>query len=99
MGTNYYWQTVTKHMPNGKYPPIDMDDPAVHIGKRSAAGGSSMVFTWAQEATATEGICSQHEDEPLVIDEYGRVLTGRQFKDVVSECAFSDTEAIGEWFS
>ena len=38
MGTNFYWKTETNVLPTGETVDDDRMNPAIHIGKRSAAG-------------------------------------------------------------
>lgn len=57
-------------------------------------------FSWAQEPERVGAICEKHAEEQIVEDEYGRLLTGREFLDMLlANCAVQFTEWIGQEFS
>ncbi len=56
-------------------------------------------FTWAQDPAAVRATCSGVR-EPIVVDEYGRKLTGFEFlRMLTTNCPIEFTELIGEAFS
>lgn len=64
-------------------------------GVRGAAS-----FSWAQDPEAVGAICEQRADEPIIEDEYGDPLTGREFLAMIrSNCPIQFTEMIGLEFS
>lgn len=57
-------------------------------------------FSWAQDPERVGAICDAHPNEPLVVDEYGAVLTGREFMAMLrANCAITLTDVIGMVFS
>ena len=164
MGTNFYLNGYV--LESGEYvegEEHDEDNPAVHIGKRSAAGpycwdcnqtlivgGESQIhkwhtdvspccpscgatpancdafkegavavelgfsepnrvrptgvrtcssFTWAQQKDALIGFMQAHVDDKVVVDEYGRALTGREFVSMLESNCPVEFHFVGEWFS
>ena len=161
MGTNFYWRDVIVKA-TGVRPELDADDPAIHIGKRSAAGpycwdcdltlcfgGAAAVhtgatfadacprcdspsapaslasgaagvelgfaapnterptgvataasFSWAQEEAVVVMACKRQPNAEIIVDEYGRTLTGREFLDMLeANCPLQFTDGIGSRFS
>lgn len=79
MGTNYYVATNCEHR-------------GQHIGKRSAAGGGRMVFTWAVELVYMEGVAE-------IEDESGDRFTPAEFMALLAGCSIRDYHFIGTEFS
>ncbi len=94
MSTNYFWRTTPIETPAGPVV-IDEMNPVVHIGKSS--GG----FTWAQDPSVVRRYCESHPEDPVIRDEYGREMTGREFLEYLDAipAVSHRTEMIGEWFS
>jgi hypothetical protein len=64
-------------------------------GVRSAAS-----FSWGKEPAQVRRICGRNLDQPLIRDEYGRVLTGREFLAMLRcNCPLESVEFVGEYFS
>jgi len=66
-----------------------------HIGKRSAAGGGKLNFTYA----LTEKKINKLLDKYTVIDEYSHIYTKERFIEILKECEMKDYEMIGREFS
>lgn len=65
---------------------------------RGVRGASS--FSWAQEPTFVIWKCEDCPDEPLVIDEYGKELSGKAFLGMLkNNCPIRFTRFIDTWFS
>lgn len=57
---------------------------------------SASSFSWAQDPEITGGILRRYPDDPLVEDEYGRVLTGREFLAMLAvSCPIQFTHSVG----
>lgn len=161
MSTNFYWKVEKQILPTGDEVEYERMDPAVHIGKRSAAGlfcwdcgvtlcsgGISKVhhgyeflkecpkcgmakngkkdnnapalvelgfspprsgrpsgvtgacsFSWAQDPVRVRLICSDHLDDELIEDEYGRPLTCGEFLEMIAtNCPIEYTDSVGVMF-
>jgi hypothetical protein len=166
VGTNFYWSAAVQPvtLPTGEEwsPNVDHLDPAIHIGKRSAAGtycwtcritlcrsgeggvhhdgsgwhkrcpkcGAASVneglttgpaatelgfarprdaapsdvrgccsFSWAQDPEAVRRACAEHAAEPVVLDEYGRTMTGGEFLAMLdANCPIQYRDSIGRHF-
>lgn len=55
-------------------------------------------FTWAQESSIVRAICEKNLDEPIIIDEYDRYLTGREFLNMLANNCPIEFMHIGGWF-
>lgn len=88
------------------------DDPfssgasAIELGfakpnaERPAGVRSTSSFSWAQDPERVGAICDQRPDEQIIQDEYGQLLTGREFVDMLrSNCPVQFTDNIGVEFS
>ena len=64
---------------------------------RGVSGASS--FGWAQEPARVLSLCKLWPRAEFVVDEYGDVLTGREFFDIVLLCPLWWTDSIGQGFS
>lgn len=72
-------------------------EPAV-TRPRGVRGTSS--FSWAQEPEMVGAICERNSDAKIVQDEYGDLLTGREFLNMLlTNCAVQFTDSIGQRFS
>ncbi len=61
---------------------------------------STSSFSWAQDPERVGAICDQRANEQIVQDEYGRLLTGREFIDMLrANCPIQDLSMIGIDFS
>ena len=60
-------------------------------------GASS--FSWAQEPARVIQICTRWPDEVLVVDEYGREMTGSEFMEALLVCPLWFTGSVGVAFS
>ena len=79
MGTNFYgWR--------GPYKEKE------HIGKRSAIGGSGMVFTWAVDPAVV--YLFQH-----IENEHGDEFMPATIRQIVADCREQRTDLIGQVFS
>lgn len=57
-------------------------------------------FTWAQDPSVVHRTCEAHMDEPVIVDEYGRAVTGREFIAMIRcNCGVEFTDYIGQSFS
>jgi hypothetical protein len=90
VGTNYYIEEPTCHVCGRA---ID-DDPETHIGKTSSLGERGYRFISAWNSFALKNI----SDDTEIWDEYGRKLTGKEFKRKLEDAAEIDY-SIGHWFS
>lgn len=93
MGTNYYWRYSDQKPPTGAPVPVSWDHPAIHIGKSSGPR-----FTWAQERHVVFDTLEKHLDAPVVEDEYGKALTGREFREVLEAKTENVYDSIGVVF-
>lgn len=67
---------------------------------RPTGVGTCSSFTWAQHPEHVATRCEEHADEEVIVDEYGRRLTGRAFLDMLrSNCPLQFTDMIGRWFA
>lgn len=56
-------------------------------------------FTWAQNPKTVRRTCRKRRDEILIVDEYGRELTGTEFLAMLAAtCPIEFTDSIGVWF-
>jgi hypothetical protein len=56
-------------------------------------------FTWAQDAAAVRARCEENVHEKVVVDEYGREMTGQEFLTMLTANCPVQFYSIGEWFS
>jgi hypothetical protein len=57
-------------------------------------------FSWAQEPEGVRRRCEAEMDRKLVVDEYGRITTGREFLAMLrSNCGIESTSSVGQSFS
>lgn len=64
-------------------------------GVRSCAS-----FSWAQPPEEVRAVCRQFPRRKLVVDEYGRTYTGREFlRMLAANCPIEYTRSLGKWFS
>lgn len=54
-------------------------------------------FGWAQDPDEVKRRCEVDLDTPIIVDEYGREYTGRQFLDVLVFCPVQRL-SLGQWF-
>lgn len=67
-------------------------------GRPTGVRGTSS-FSWAQDAEAARASCEQNMDSEAVVDEYGRVSTGREFLRMLrSNCAVEFHDSVGRYF-
>lgn len=91
---------------------VDEHDPfshgpvAVELGfaepehARPTGVGFCSSFSWAQDPERVGTICRQRADEPLIEDEYGRVMTCGEFLVMLeANCPVQFTHSIGRYFS
>ena len=65
---------------------------------RGVRGCSS--FSWAQDPETVLRICRERPDEPLIVDEYERVMTCAEFVAMLdANCPVRFTRSVGTWFS
>jgi len=65
---------------------------------KGVRGASS--FSWAQDPATVRSACLEHGDERLIVDEYGREMTCREFLAMLeANCPLEFTDSIGSWFS
>ncbi len=89
MGTNYY-------LAGSELSLIYDDSPEVHIGKRSNAGGSNMVFIWAMHP---EDAQRKINEAGGVINTYGEEFSEAEFfHDIIRSCCIQDDRSIGQRF-
>lgn len=107
MGGNHPWpdacpQCGAKNNPEG----VAAGPGALELGfapprderPKGVRGTSS--FSWAQNPDTVRRACEAHMDESVVIDEYGRALTGREFLLMLrANCGVEFTDSIGMAFS
>lgn len=61
---------------------------------------STSSFSWAQDPESVGAICEQRPTEQIVQDEYGRLLTGCEFIEMLrANCPVQFTDSIGIEFS
>lgn len=82
MSTNYYWSDFADYS----------EDPRVHIGLRTQSS-----FIWAMPAGPLLRLATLAPNEPLARNEYGDVLTGKQFLAAVSGLEH-DERSVGSRF-
>ena len=100
MSTNYRWYVPLPKLPNGEKVPVDTLAPAIHIGKRFYAGKDvGMGFIWAQEPERVKRVCRKHREVTIIENEYGELLTGGEFLDVIRCVRAHDYSKIGGYFS
>lgn len=110
MGTNFYWMTEPK-LPDyvvastGERVPVYIDDCIeIHIGKRSAAGGGKMSFSWCTDPDVVARTITEWENDPqkqlrkIAIDEYGAMYTASQLRARLAECEIKIEKHIGTSF-
>ena len=57
-------------------------------------------FTWAEEPAAVRRRCEERMDDPVVVDEYRRAMTGGEFlRMLASNCPIEFTDMVGQVFS
>jgi hypothetical protein len=57
-------------------------------------------FSWAQDPEIVRRICTERPDEELVVDEYDRKLTGKEFLGMLRACCpIESLEHLGVCFS
>lgn len=57
-------------------------------------------FSWAQEPETVFTVCKENENLEIIVDEYGRKMSGREFLDMLDHnCPVRFTEWIGANFS
>lgn len=65
-------------------------------GRKSRGIASCSSFTWGQDPVNVQRLCEQHATEKVIIDEYGREMTGQEFMSMVfANCPLQFTHAIG----
>ena len=72
-----------------------------HIGKRSCAAiGACMpyMFSWAMEREDVKDLCNRFSNAPLVKDEYGFEVTGKEFWDMVENKCMQIFTGVGTTF-
>lgn len=94
MSDNFYWRVEAPALPTGEPVPLDLDHPAIHICQTT----QDKVF-WAQDPNLVAGICGRRPNEPLIVNEAGRVLTGHEFSVEVLARNNWQMHLIGEHFS
>ncbi len=68
--------------------------------ERPKGVSSASSFTWAQNPVQVRQMCERHMEEELIVDEYGRKLTCREFLLMLRmNCPIEFTQAIGECFN
>jgi hypothetical protein len=89
-----------------KYDALSKGPAAVELGfaepetKRPTGVQGCSSFTWAQPKESVVAACKARPDEELIIDEYGRTLTGQEFLDMLeNNCPLQFFDSIGKWFS
>lgn len=67
--------------------------------KRPHGVRSCSSFSWAQDPIAIRKLCFTLGDEPVVVDEYGRVYTGDQFLlMLMANCPLQFEDSLGTRF-
>ena len=66
--------------------------------KKKTGVKSCASFTWAQKSKDVIKKAKANLDKKIIIDEYGRTYTGKEFLQVLEECPIQFKE-IGRWFS
>lgn len=57
-------------------------------------------FSWAQEPERVGALAEARADEQIIEDEYGRLLTGREFLTMLrANCPIQYTDSVGREFS
>jgi hypothetical protein len=92
MSINFYWTVPTTTLPNGKSVRPEMDDPAIHIGKRTTNW-----FNWAQPPDEVKRIASARPRAQLIEDESGRKYTWPAFAAIIADLQ-QETRYIGTRF-
>lgn len=73
---------------------------AKHRTEKTKGVCSCSSFSWAQDPERVRSECAKHPGKKLIVDEYGRSLTGRQFVAMLKcNCPVEFTDSIGHWFS
>ena len=68
--------------------------------ERPQGVSSASSFTWAKDPESVGVLCERYANDPVVIDEYGREMTGTEFLLMLRmNCPIQFTNMIGEWFS
>lgn len=57
-------------------------------------------FSWARDPAEVRAVCSANVDRLVVVDEYGRTMTGGQFLSMLRcNCPIEFTDSVGREFS
>lgn len=77
---------------------VELGFASPRVEKPSGVSSCSS-FSWAQEPDRVLAICQERPDEEIVVDEYGRALTGRAFAEMLAvNCPIQSTRSVGKDF-
>lgn len=78
---------------------VELGFAKASVERPGGVSGTSS-FSWAEDPEHVGAICEKTPDDVLVEDEYGRLLTGRQFLDMLkANCRVQFTRYVGQVFS
>lgn len=85
--------------------PLHDSAPGIELGfaepkvDRPKGVRSCCSFSWAQDPAAVLAACHEGLDRTLVVDEYGRTMTGKEFGEMLVANCPVQFSSLGQWFS